>query len=194
MSTTPPEWRTHAESTDYAETPNYNDTIAFARRLAHASPSIEFESFGFSGQGRELPLIIASETGAFTPEAAHAEGKAVVLIQACIHSGEPDGKDAGFALLRDIAITQTAAGILENVVLLFMPFDNTAGHEPATLYHRINQSGPTEMGWRTTSTYQNLNRDYNAGATGNGAPPTSRTPRFRHPGSSGVPAGPAPLR
>ena len=93
MSTIPPEWRTHAESTDYRETPNYNDTLAFARRLAHASPSVEFESFGFSGQGRELPLIIASETRTFTPEAAQAERKAVVLIQACIHSGEPDGKD-----------------------------------------------------------------------------------------------------
>ena len=160
MSTIPPEWRTHAESTDYRETPNYNDTIAFARRLAHASPAIECEGFGFSGQGRELPLVVASETGTFTPQAAQAEGKAVVLIQACIHSGEPDGKDAGFALLRDIAITKTAAGILENVLLLFIPIYNTDGHERATPYNRINQNGPTDMGWRTTSTYQNLNRDY----------------------------------
>src|SRR6476661_2598531 len=162
MSTTsiPLEWRTHAESTDYRETPSYSDTIAFARRLAHASPSIECESFGFSGQGRELPLIVASETRTFTPEAAKSQGKAVILIQACIHSGEPDGKDAGFALLRDIAITQTAAGTLNNVVLLFIPIYNTDGHERSSPYNRINQNGPTDMGWRTTSTYQNLNRDY----------------------------------
>jgi hypothetical protein len=162
METThvPPEWRTHAELTDYRETPSYDDTVAFARRLAHASSSIEYEGFGFSGQGRELPLIIASETGTFTPEAAHAENKAIVLIQACIHSGEPDGKDAGFALLRDIAITKTATGILENVVLLFIPIYNTDGHERPSPYNRINQNGPSEMGWRTTSTYQNLNRDY----------------------------------
>ena len=76
----PPEWRTHAESTDYRETPNYDDTIAFARRLAHASSIIEYEGFGFSGQGRELPLIIASETGTFTPVAAKSEGKAVVAV------------------------------------------------------------------------------------------------------------------
>jgi hypothetical protein len=156
----PPEWRTPAELTNYLETPNYSDTIAFARRLAHASPFIEYEGFGFSGQGRELPLIIASETQTFTPAGAKAQNKAVVLIQACIHSGEPDGKDAGFALLRDIAITQTAAGILNNVVLLFIPIYNTDGHERSTPYNRINQNGPTEMGWRTTSTYQNLNRDY----------------------------------
>ncbi|HET6978525.1 MAG TPA: M14 family metallopeptidase [Pyrinomonadaceae bacterium] len=156
----PPEWRTHAESTDYRETPNYDDTIAFARRLAHASSIIEYEGFGFSGQGRELPLIIASETQTFTAAAAKTEGKAVVLIQACIHSGEPDGKDAGFALLRDIAITQTVTGILNNVVLLFIPIYNTDGHERSSPYNRINQNGPVDMGWRTTSTYQNLNRDY----------------------------------
>lgn len=156
----PPEWRTHAESTDYNETPNYDDTFAYARRLAHASPAIDFRSFGQSGQGRELPLIVASETGTFTPEAAKAQGKAVVLIQACIHSGEPDGKDAGFALLRDIAITKAAAGLLNNVVLLFIPIYNTDGHERSSPYNRINQNGPKDMGWRTTSTYQNLNRDY----------------------------------
>jgi len=160
MSTIPPEWRTHAELTDYRETPNYTDTVAFARRLAHASSAIEFEIFGQSGQGRDLPLLIASESHTFTPEAAHAQGKAIVLIQACIHSGEPDGKDAGFALLRDIAITKTSAGILENVVLLFMPLYNADGHERSSPYNRINQNGPAEVGWRTTATYQNLNRDY----------------------------------
>jgi zinc carboxypeptidase len=155
-----PEWQTHAEKTNYRQTPNYADTIAFAKALAHASHAIEYRGFGHSGQGRELPLLIASETQTFTPDAARANGKAVVLIQACIHSGEPDGKDAGFALLRDIAITKTAAGILENVVLLFMPIYNTDGHERSTPFNRINQNGPESMGWRTTSTYQNLNRDY----------------------------------
>jgi hypothetical protein len=152
--------QTHAELTNYRQTPNYADTIAFAKDLAAASPAIEYRGFGHSGQGRELPLLIASETQTFTPEAARDEGKAVVLIQACIHSGEPDGKDAGFALLRDIAITKTAAGILNNVVLLFIPIYNTDGHERSTPFNRINQNGPESMGWRTTSTYQNLNRDY----------------------------------
>lgn len=162
MSQTPqsPEWQTHAEKTNYDETPTYADTIEYSKQLAQGSPSIEYCSFGKSGQGRDLPLIIASEAEVFTPDAAKANGKAVVLIQACIHSGEPDGKDAGFALLRDIAITKTSAGLLENVVLLFIPIYNTDGHERSTPYNRINQNGPSKMGWRTTATYQNLNRDY----------------------------------
>ena len=154
------EWLTHAEQTNYQYTPNYADTIAYAKRLADASPAIEYRTFGKSGQGRDLPLLIASESGALSPAAAQQGQKAVVLIQACIHSGEPDGKDAGFALLRDIAITKSHAGLLQNVVLLFIPIYNTDGHERSTPYNRINQNGPAEMGWRTTSTYQNLNRDY----------------------------------
>ena len=156
----PSEWQTPAEKTNYERTPSYEDTVAFARRLADESPSIEFRSFGLSGQGRELPLLIASETAVFSPGDAKQKGKAVVLIQACIHAGEPDGKDAGFALLRDVAITKTAAGLLQGVVLLFIPIYNTDGHERSSPYNRINQTGPVEMGWRTTATYQNLNRDY----------------------------------
>ena len=156
----PSDWLTHAERTSYQQTPNYADTIAYAKKLANASPFIEYRTFGQSGQGRDLPLLIASEGGALSPAGAHQANKAVVLIQACIHAGEPDGKDAGFALLRDLAITKSHAGLLSNVVLLFIPIYNTDGHERSTPYNRINQNGPEEMGWRTTATYQNLNRDY----------------------------------
>lgn len=105
-------------------------------------------------------MLIATEGGTLRPEEARREGKAVILIQACIHAGEPDGKDAGLALLRDIVITKTQPGLLKNLVVLFIPIYNTDGHERVSPYNRINQNGPAEMGWRTTSTYQNLNRDY----------------------------------
>lgn len=155
-----PEWQTHAEKTDYRETPRYAETIEYARKLAADSPLIEVESFGKSGEGRDLPLLIAAHGNTFTPEAAHEAGKAVVLIQACIHAGEPDGKDAGLALLRDIAITGTHRDLLNNLVILFIPIYNADGHERSSPYNRINQNGPEEMGWRGTTTNQNLNRDY----------------------------------
>ncbi|MBA2525069.1 MAG: M14 family metallopeptidase [Pyrinomonadaceae bacterium] len=157
---TPPEWQTPAEQTNYRETPNYVETIAYAKKLDSASPLIRYRSFGHSGEGRELPLLIASEGDMFTPAVAREAGKAVVLIQACIHAGEPDGKDAGFALLRDIAISKTQPGLLENAIVLFIPIYNTDGHERSSPYNRINQNGPVNMGWRATTTNQNLNRDY----------------------------------
>ena len=156
----PSEWRTYAEQTDYRETPRYDATIDYAKRLDRASSLIKYETFGKSGEGRALPLLIATEGDTFTPDSANRAHKAVILIQACIHAGEPDGKDAGLALLRDIAITKTRAGLLKNVVVLFIPIYSPDGHERVSPYNRINQNGPAEMGWRTTSTYQNLNRDY----------------------------------
>ncbi|HKO61774.1 MAG TPA: hypothetical protein VJV03_11485, partial [Pyrinomonadaceae bacterium] len=82
----PPEWQTHAEKTDYRETPSYDDTIAYARRLDQASPLVKFESFGKSGEGRDLPLLVAAEGETFTPESVKRARKPLILIQACIHS------------------------------------------------------------------------------------------------------------
>lgn len=160
ISTIPPEWITHAEKTDYRETPSYSQTIDYSKKLAAASPLIRYTVFGQSGEGRDLPLLVATEGKTFTPAEARKANKPVVLIQACIHAGEPDGKDAGLALLRDMAITKSRPGLGENLVLLFIPIYNTDGHERSSPYNRINQNGPAEMGWRTTTTYQNLNRDY----------------------------------
>ncbi|MCA1591955.1 MAG: M14 family metallopeptidase [Acidobacteria bacterium] len=156
----PRDWRTHAEKTDYRETPTYDETIAFARRLDEASTLIRLDEFGKSGEGRALPLVVAAKGGTMSPEAARKASKSVVLIQACIHAGETDGKDAGLALLRDIAITKTRESLLDHVVLLFIPIYNTDGHERRSPFNRINQNGPAEMGWRANATNLNLNRDY----------------------------------
>jgi hypothetical protein len=156
----PKEWQTLAEQTDYRKSWNYADTIRFAQKLDKASDKIVYKSFGKSGEGRDLPLLIVAGDKEFTPEAARKSGKAVILIQAGIHSGEIDGKDAGFALLRDIAITKTRADLLKDTILLFVPIYNVDGHEMASPFNRINQNGPDEMGWRGTSANLNLNRDY----------------------------------
>ena len=107
-----------------------------------------------------MPLLIAASNGDFTPELARKQGKVVILIQAGIHAGEIDGKDAGLALFRDIAITKTRADLLKNAVIVFEVIYNVDGHENSNPYMRINQNGPDEMGFRANSTNLNLNRDY----------------------------------
>jgi hypothetical protein len=154
------DWLTLAEKTNYRKTPTYQETINYAKRLDQISDLIVYKSFGKSGEGRDLPLLIAAKNGAFSPEVARRQKKAIVLIQACIHAGESDGKDAGLALFRDIAITKTRLELLDNVVVLFIPIFNPDGHEIFSPYNRINQNGPDEMGFRATSTNLNLNRDY----------------------------------
>ncbi len=156
----PKEWMTVAEETDYAKTSTYVQAVAFAKRLDAASRDVVYKSYGKSGEGRDMPLLIAASGGAFTPELARKQGKAVVLVQAGIHAGEIDGKDAGLALFRDIAITKTRADLLKDVVILFEVIYNADGHENSNAYMRINQNGPDEMGFRANATNLNLNRDY----------------------------------
>ncbi|HEV3469996.1 MAG TPA: M14 family metallopeptidase [Pyrinomonadaceae bacterium] len=156
----PAAWRTHAEKTDYRETPTLEETLSFARRLAAASPWVRVTTFGRSGEGRALALVVAAKGGTLSPAAARRAGKAVVLVQACIHAGETDGKDAGLALLRDIAVTKTRAALVERLVLLFIPVYNADGHERRGPFNRINQNGPAEVGWRANASNLNLNRDY----------------------------------
>jgi hypothetical protein len=156
----PPEWLTPSEKSGYRETPTYDETVAYARRIERASPLVRVTEFGRSGAGRPLPLIIAAKNGAFTPAAARKSGKLVLLVQANIHAGETDGGDAGLALVRDIAVTRTRESLLDRVTLLFIPVYNVDGYERRSPYNRINQNGPAEMGWRGTATNLNLNRDY----------------------------------
>lgn len=146
----PPEWLTKAERTAFRQTPRYDETIAFCRRLAEAADWIDYQSFGTSPEGRELPLVIASKERAFTPEAARASGKLVVLVQNCIHAGECAGKDASLMLLRDIGVTRTRSQLLDHVILLVIPIFSADGHERFSPHSRINQNGPEAMGWRVT--------------------------------------------
>ena len=99
-------------------------------------------SYGASGQGRELPLVILSKDRAFTPEQARATGKPIVLIQNGIHSGEIEGKDACLALMRDIAVLNRHAEVLDSVIVLVLPIFSVDAHERRSRYNRINQNGP----------------------------------------------------
>jgi len=156
----PGEWLTRAERTEFRETARYDETMDYCRRLEKASPWIRLTSFGKSGEGRELPLVIASKEQAFDPAAAAKSGKAVVLVQNGIHAGEIDGKDASLMLLRETVITKQFASLLDHAILLVIPIYNVDGHERFGAWNRINQNGPAEQGWRVTARNLNLNRDY----------------------------------
>jgi hypothetical protein len=153
-------WDTHFELTEGRETATYAQTVTYCRELAKASPWLHATRFGTSPQGRDLILLIADRDGHVTPEASRRAGKAVLLLQAGIHAGEIDGKDAGLMFMRDIAIRGIHPELLDNLTILFMPIFNVDGHERFGPNNRANQNGPAEMGWRVTAQGYNLNRDY----------------------------------
>lgn len=156
----PSYWKTRAERTGYAQTSDYDETMRFCRSLEGSSRWVHVETFGKSGQGRDLPLLIVSKDRAFTPEAARALGKPIILIQNGIHAGEIEGKDACLALVRDMVVTRTRQALLDQVVLLIVPILSVDGHERSSVHNRINQNGPDAMGWRANAAGLNLNRDY----------------------------------
>lgn len=143
-------WITPAERSDFAITPRYDETRAWLERLAAASPLITVEHFGRTGEGRDLLMVRASKGGA---------GKPVVLVQAGIHAGEIDGKDAGLMLLRDIA-QRGKDGLLDQVDLVFVPIYNIDGHERMSRWNFPALRGPLEKGYVGNARNINLNRDY----------------------------------
>lgn len=144
-------WITPAEASGFETTPTYAETRAFIERLVAASPLLRIEPFGRSSEGRELYAVIASRNdGRERPR---------VLVQAGIHAGEIDGKDAGLMLLRDIT-QRGRSSLIDNVDLVFVPIFNVDGHERTSAFNRPNQRGPRSQGWRTTARNLNLNRDY----------------------------------
>jgi len=154
-------WRTVAEKTDFRATSTFAETMDFLRRVESRAPEIiRVTSFGLSAEGRELPLVIVSSDGTFSPAAAKATGKPILLLQSGIHAGEIDGKDATLMLLREIALGNRP-DLAEAAVTLFAPIYNLDGHERVSPYNRSNQNGPVEdMGFRATTSGLNLNRDF----------------------------------
>jgi len=143
-------WITPAERAGFRTTPAYAETRAWLERLAAASPLVTLETFGTSGEGRDLLMVRARKGTAAKP---------VVLVQAAIHSGEIDGKDAGLMLLRDIAL-RGKDDLLDRVELVFIPIYNPDGHERASAWNAIALRGPAQRGTRNNARGINLNRDY----------------------------------
>lgn len=151
---------THYEKNGFNKTPRFDETAKYSKMLADVSPLVSYISIGTSPQGREIPMLILDKDGLKSPEEIRAKGRVVILAEASIHAGEPDGKDAGLMLIRDIAIGGKNRGLLDNVSLLFIPIINVDGHEDFGSHYRINQNGPEEVGARFTSQKLNMNRDF----------------------------------
>lgn len=154
-------WLNTFERSGGIKTSMYDECISYCKRLAGSSSILHYTTFGKSEQARDLPLLILDADGAKHPEDLKNNEKLTLFIQACIHAGEPDGKDAGLILLRDILQDKLPAdNLLKHVSVVFIPIFNVDGHERFGPYNRINQNGPVEMGWRANARNLNLNRDY----------------------------------
>lgn len=158
---------TTGEKTGWAKTGVYAEAVEMAHRLERASPWVKVVTFGTTPEGRAMVALVVSKDRAFTPEAAAKTGKAVILVQSGIHSGEIEGKDTALMLVRDMAVVKHAeeAAWLEKAIFVVIPVFNVDGHEARSAFNRAMQNGPEVTGLRNTQQGLNLNRDYVKGDT-----------------------------
>lgn len=151
-------WLTRPERTDYTETSRYDDVIAYMREMATANPQIHLTTYGYTHEGRALPLAVIGAPAA-TPEAVLATGKTRIYIQGNIHGGEVEGKEALLWLLRSIARGERDEWF-QSMVLLINPIYNADGNERISVTNRGSQAGPVGgMGTRENALGLDLNRD-----------------------------------
>ena len=152
------QWLTRPERTDYAETSRYDEVIAYMKQMAAANPNIHLTTYGYTHEGRPLPLAVIGAPGASAAQVL-ATNKTRVYIQGNIHAGEVEGKEALLWLLRSIAKGERNAW-LKTTVLLINPIYNADGNERVAVNNRGTQAGPVGgMGTRENALGLDLNRD-----------------------------------
>ena len=152
--------QTRAEISDFGETTRYEEVMSFLRAAVLASDRLHLTEFGFTTEGRKLPLVVYGDVWDATPEEIARTGKTRVFVQANIHAGEVCGKEALLMLIRELA-SGAYADWANSLVLLMAPIYNADGNERITLYNRPRQHGPVGgMGQRPNAQGFDLNRDH----------------------------------
>ena len=92
---------TRAESSDASQTSSLVDVKQFIAELKSQGAPITISTLGTSAGGLEIPMVVLADPPCSDGAEARASGRAVVYIQANIHGGEGEGKEAAQVLLRE---------------------------------------------------------------------------------------------
>jgi hypothetical protein len=150
---------TVAESSGFKSTSNYSDVMTFIERLRKSSKYIRVESIARSVEGRDIPLLIIGDPLPKSPSQLVNDDRIVVYVQANIHAGEVEGKEAVLMFARDL-LTDKKSDLLKKVVFLLCPNFNPDGNEKIFPANRTYQNGPVNgVGVRYNGQFLDLNRD-----------------------------------
>ncbi|HEU4680941.1 MAG TPA: M14 family metallopeptidase [Gemmatimonadales bacterium] len=152
---------TRPERTAYRETSSYADVLGFLDSLQKITGDIRLGTLATSPEGRAVPYVVAGRPLPASPTEAHRMNKPVVYLQANIHAGEVEGKEAAQMLLRDLT-HGSIRSLLDSLILLVVPIYNADGNESLAPggQNRPGQNGPAVVGRNTNGQGLNLNRDY----------------------------------
>lgn len=152
------DYLTKAESSNFMKTSLHDDVMDLLYWAQKKSKFIKILTLTNSHEGRMIPLVVISKLGIHTPYELSLTGKSPVLIQANIHAGEVEGKEACLLFIRDIAAGKHL-NMLENQVILMIPNFNADGNEKLSPKNR-RDNGPELAGSRYNGQFLDLNRDF----------------------------------
>lgn len=151
--------QTVAEKSDFKTTATYEDVMSYIEQLKKSSPYIRVEKIATSVEGRDIPLLIIANPLPKSPKDLAKDSRVVIYVQANIHAGEVEGKEAVLMYARDI-LKNKRSEILKNVVILICPNFNPDGNQKISILNRNHQNGPENgVGVRYNGQMLDLNRD-----------------------------------
>ncbi len=116
---------------------------------------------GWTDAGRPLHLFVIDRGRQFSPQEIRESGKSILFINNGIHPGEPCGVDASLKLASDLLSGKdSCAHYLDHTVIAIVPIFNVGGALNRGSFHRANQNGPLEHGFRGNARNLDLNRDF----------------------------------
>jgi hypothetical protein len=150
---------TTAEKSNFESTSTYEEVIQFIETLEKSSDNLRVEKIARSIEGRDIPLMIIADPLPISYKDLKNDDRIVVYLQANIHAGEVEGKEAAQMLARDL-LKGDFSEIMENVIVLICPILNADGNEKFSTKNRTNQNGPKNgVGVRHNGQFLDLNRD-----------------------------------
>jgi len=148
---------TVVEKSDYKSTSTYADVMSFIDGLQEQSQFIKVYTIAQSIEGRSVPMLIIANP--LPDNLDEVDDRIVVYIQANIHAGEIEGKEASLMLAREL-LKNPSSEIMKNAVVLIVPILNSDGNEKISKDNRRNQNGPVNgVGIRYNGQNLDLNRD-----------------------------------
>ena len=150
---------TVAEQSQWKATSRFDDVTAFIRSLQRLSPYLRVETLDTSAEGRNIPLLVIGNPLPSPSSSLHRDNRGIIYIQANIHAGEVEGKEASLMLARDILLAPDLP-YLDKLVILIAPIFNADGNERISPENRRHQGGPEQgVGVRHNGQNLDLNRD-----------------------------------
>lgn len=137
----------------------YEEGILWWEEFAQTHNEANIFIYGETDAGYPLHIVTLSKEGVQWKDLKYGQ-EVKILINNAIHPGEPDGVDASMELFQDLLKSRDKKELLNNCILLCIPYYNIGGALNRNAHSRANQEGPEEYGFRGNAQNLDLNRDF----------------------------------